>query len=180
MDNFLKNTRRVIVATTGMVALTSSVYLGSANAQSLTNTETFLIAQTLGGIQRKISLSEVPFPVMSSVQAVAGTEPSYAGVELKPDGSLTYELGGQNQQGFKFEVEVTPEGRIIEVDEQVERSAVPETVFKAFDKWLPNYEVREIWRSTRLGEFVYELGIPDFWVEVSADGSRLSILKADE
>lgn len=179
MDNFLTNARRMILTTTGMVVFTSSVYLGNANGQSLTNSESILIAQTLGGIQREISLSEVPFPVMSSVQAVAGAEPSYAQVELKPDGSLTYELGGQNQQGFKFEVELSPEGTILEVDEQVERSAVPETVFKAFDKWLPNYQVTEIWRSTRLGEFVYELVIPDFLVEVAADGSELSIIKTD-
>ncbi|NEP02958.1 MAG: hypothetical protein F6K58_30770 [Symploca sp. SIO2E9] len=179
MDNFFTNARRIILTTTGMVVFTSSIYLAKANAQSLTNTESLLIAQTLGGIEREISLSEVPFPVMSSVQAVAGAEPSYAGVELKPDGSLTYELGGQNQQGFKFEVEVSPDGTIIEVDEQVEQSAVPETVFKAFNKWLPNFEVSEIWRSTRLGEFVYEFSGQDFWVEVATDGSKLIINRRD-
>ena len=159
----------------GITVFSSFLCLSHAQAQSFSNTEAFLIAQTLGGIEREISLSEVPNPALSSATAVAGSAPTKAQVELQPDGSLVYELTGRNQQGFEFWVDVTSEGKIIEIDEQVEPSAVPEVVYRTLNRWAPNAEIVSTWRSTRLGEFVYEIVIEDVWFEISADGRRVSI-----
>ncbi|MGF1939523.1 MAG: hypothetical protein RM347_035265 [Nostoc sp. ChiQUE02] len=57
-----------VLTITGIVMLTSSVYLGDAQAQSLANSRTLLIAQNLGGIVRKIPLEEVALPARSSAK----------------------------------------------------------------------------------------------------------------
>lgn len=156
-----------LLTTTGLVIFAScGLNINNINAQSL------------GEIERKIELSEVPATVLSSATAASGAIPTSAQVQINPDGSLVYELGGQNQQGFDFEIEIKPSGEIIEVDEQVESSAVPEEVMKAFKFWLPNAQVVSTWRSTRYESFdyYYEIVIDnDFWVEIPADGKTLKI-----
>ena len=172
-----RTTCQRILSITGMTIALSSINLSGAFAQSLPRKE-ILIAQTFGGIERKITLSEVPQPVMASVRTVTGSEPTAAGVELKSDGSIVYEISGQNQQGFKFVVDSTPTGRIVEVDEEIDRSAVPANVIKALQRWSPNAKIVSTWRSTRLGEFVYEIVMDDgFWFEITADANRVTINK---
>ncbi|MCJ8283288.1 MAG: hypothetical protein MJK14_26710 [Rivularia sp. ALOHA_DT_140] len=166
-----------VITLAGTIFLTSSIYLSDAIAQSLPRRE-ILIAQTFDRIQRKIPLSEVPLPVMASVKTITGAEPKAAGVEMKSDGSIVYELSGQNQQGFKFIVDTTPNGTIVEVDEEIDRTAVPENVMNALKKWSPNAKIVNIWKSTRLGEFVYEIVLDnDFWFEITADADTVTIRK---
>ncbi len=157
--------------------LTSSVYLGDAQAQSLANSRSVLIAQNLGGIVRKIPLEEVALPAMSSAKTATNAVFNQARIELKSDGSLIYILRGQNQQGFEVEVQVTPSGTLIQVDEQIESSGVPEIAVKAFQKWAPNDPLISTWRSTRLGEFFYQFVIRDFWLEIAADGNKIVIYR---
>lgn len=175
--NLLKKIKTKLLVTTGLVILSS--YGLKINAQSLVDREGMLLmAQKLGEIERKIELSEVPATVLSSATTASGAKPTSAQVQINPDGSLVYELLGQNQQGFNFEIEIKPSGEIIEVDEQVEASAVPEEVMKAFKFWIPNAQVVSIWRSTRYESFDYYYEIVmdnDFWVEIPADGKTLKI-----
>ncbi len=174
---FYTNTWRKILTTAGIAMLASSVYLGDAQAQSFTNSETLLIAQNLGGIVRKIPLEEVALPAMSSAKTATNAAFSQARIELKSDGSLIYILRGKNQQGFEVEVQVTPSGTLIQVDEQIELSGVPEIAVKAFKKWAPNDPLISTWRSTRLGEFFYQFVIRDFWLEIAADGNKVVIYR---
>ncbi|MBE9200876.1 MULTISPECIES: hypothetical protein [unclassified Nodularia (in: cyanobacteria)] len=166
-----------ILTITGIAMLTSSVYLGDAQAQSLANSRSVLIAQNLGGIVRKIPLEEVALPAMSSAKTATNAVFNQARIELKSDGSLIYILRGQNQQGFEVEVQVTPSGTLIQVDEQIESSGVPEIAVKAFQKWAPNDPLISTWRSTRLGEFFYQFVIRDFWLEIAADGNKIVIYR---
>ena len=166
------------ILTTVIVAMTLPIALSDAKAQSSIDTDGILIAQKLGKIQRKIELSEVPMTVLSVAIAASGAEPTQAGVQINPDGSTVYELGGQNQQGFDYEIEINPNGEIIEIDEQVDASAVPEEVMKAFNYWLPDAQIVSTWRSTRYTSFdyYYEIVIgDDFWVEIPADGKTVKI-----
>ncbi|MEQ8995760.1 MAG: hypothetical protein RID53_04550 [Coleofasciculus sp. B1-GNL1-01] len=173
---FSTTTKWRIVIATGMAILTSSINLGEAKAQSIPNPQTVLLAQTFGGIERQIALEDVPLPVMAAARTVTGGEPTAANIEMKPDGSIVYELRGQNQQGFEFVADVTPNGQIIEVDEEIERSAVPEDVIKALKRWEPNASIVSTWRSTRLGQFVYEIVLDnDFWFEIPADTQQITI-----
>ncbi len=164
--NIVKNIEQRILTTLGLAVVASSSWVLGANAQSL------------GEIEREIAISEVPLTVMSTVRAASGGEPNEAKVQVNSDGTTVYELGGQNQQGFDFEIEITPDGRIIEIDEQIERSAVPEKVMKALKFWLPQAEIVSTWRSTRYTSFDYHYEIvigEDFWVDIPADASTLKI-----
>ncbi len=175
---FPTNIGQKILTTTAIAALTLPIAFSDAKAQSSIDTDGILIAQELGIIERKIELSEVPTTVLSAVIAASGAEPTRAGVQINPDGSTVYELGGQNQQGFDFEIEINPNGEIIEIDEQIEASAVPEEVMKILKYWLPEVQVVSTWRSTRYTSFdyYYEIVIgEDFWVEIPADGTTLKI-----
>ena len=173
---FTTNCHRILTSSCLAITL-SSICLNDALAQSLPKKE-ILIAQTFGGIERKITLEEVPLPVMASVKTITGSEPTGAGVEMKSDGSIVYELSGQNQQGFKFLVDTTPTGKIVEFDEEVDRSAVPENVIKALKRWAPNAKIVNTWRSTRLGAFFYEITIDNgFWFEIPANANRVTIHK---
>ncbi|MEH1945824.1 MAG: hypothetical protein V7K77_02360 [Nostoc sp.] len=197
---FCTTTAGKLLTITGIAMLTSSVYLADAQAQSLTNNRSLspktegrgatekahkascllprlLIAQNLGGIVRKIPLEEVALPAMSSGKTATNAKFSQARIELKSDGSLIYILRGQNQQGFEVEVQVTPSGTLIQVDEQIEMSGVPETAVKAFKKWAPNDPLISTWRSTRLGELFYQFVIRDFWLEIAADGNKVVIYR---
>ena len=176
MTLFTKNWHRILSSSCLAIAL-SSINLSDAFAQSLPKRE-ILIAQTFGGIERKISLEDVPLPVMASVMTITGAQPTGAGVEMKSDGSIVYELSGQNQQGFKFIVDTTPDGKIVEVDEEVDRTSVPENVIQALRRWAPNSKIVSTWRSTRLGEFVYEIVMDDdFWFEITSDTNKVTINK---
>ncbi|MGB3640676.1 MAG: hypothetical protein WBA39_24340 [Rivularia sp. (in: cyanobacteria)] len=173
MISFTTISHRIITAT-GMAIIASSIYANDALAQSLPQKE-ILIAQTFGGIERKIPLTEVPLPVMGSVKTITGTQATEAGIEMQSDGSIVYELSGQNQQGFKFVVDATPSGQIVEIDEEIERSAVPASVIKALQQWAPNAQIVSSWRSTRLGEFVYEIVMNNnFWFEIYTDDDKIT------
>lgn len=178
MIDLVKNLTKIVATTTGITIFASSFCLSKVQAQSLTNKNNLLIAQKLGEIERKIELSEIPTTVLSSARAASGGEPTKAQVQINPDGSLVYELGGQNQQGFDFEIEINPNGDIIEIDEQVESSAVPEKVMKALKFWIPDAQIVSTWRSTRYTSFDYYYEIVldnDFWVEIPADAKTVKI-----
>lgn len=174
---FYTTTWRRFLTITGIAMLTSSVYLGDAQAQSFTDSGSLLISQNLGGIVRKIPLEEVALPAMSSAKTATNAAFNQARIELKSDGSLIYILRGKNQQGFEVEVQVTPSGTLIQVDEQIELSGVPEIAVKSFKKWAPNDQLVSTWRSTRLGEFFYQFVIRDFWLEIAADGNKVVIYR---
>jgi hypothetical protein len=172
---FSTKTWQKIFIITGIAVCTSDLYPRNVQAQSLTDKGNILITQNLGGIVRKISLEEVPPTAMSAAKTVTNAEFSEGRIELKSDGSLIYTVRGKNQQGFKVEVQVTPSGTILQVDEEIDSSAVPETAVKAFKKWAPNDKLISTWRSTRLGELYYQFVIQDVWLEITPKADKIII-----
>jgi hypothetical protein len=171
---FSTNTWKKILLITGIAVCTSDLYPCNVQAQSLPERD-ILIAQNLGGIVRKISLQEVPTTAMSAAKTVTNAEFSEGRIELKSDGSLIYIVRGKNQQGFKVEVQVTPSGTILQIDEEIDSSAVPEIAVKAFKKWAPNDKLISTWRSTRLGELYYQFVIQDVWLEITPKADKIII-----
>jgi len=171
-----KNWQKIFLIT-GIAVSTSFLYPCNVEAQSLPEKGNILIAQNLGGIVRKISLEEVPVTAMSAAKTVTNAEFSEGRIELKSDGSLIYAVRGKNQQGFKVEVQVTPSGTIVQVDEEIDSSAVPESVVKVFKRWAQNDQLLSTWKSTRLGEFYYQLVIQDVWLEIPPDGNKVVIYR---
>jgi hypothetical protein len=175
---FYTNTWQRILIVIGMAISSSSIYPCNVQAQSLAEKgNIILISQNLGGIVRKIPLEEVPLTTMSAAKTVTNAQFNQARIELKSDGSLIYIMRGKNQQGFQVEAQVSPSGTIIQVDEQIDSSAVPEIAVKAFKRWAPNDQIISIWRSTRLGELYYQFVIQDFWLEVATDGNKVMIFR---
>ncbi|MEA5541576.1 hypothetical protein VB834_21340 [Limnoraphis robusta Tam1] len=172
----LKNLLKIL-AITGMVGFASIIDPREVLSQVLIEKDHLLIAQNLAGIEREIPLEEVPISVMTSAETVSGAQFNLARTELRADGSLIYKIRGENQQGFEVEVQVTSTGNIIQLDEQIDSSAVPEPVIKALEKWIEDAPVISTWRSTRLGEFVYQFVIEDFWLEVTEDASKVTIYR---
>jgi hypothetical protein len=168
---------RSLLIITGIAVSASFIYPCNIQAQSLIEKENILITQNLGGIVRKIPLEEIPLPAMSSAKTATNADFNQARIELKSDGSLIYILRGKNQQGFEVEVQVTPSGTIVQVDEQIEASGVPEIAVKAFKRWAPNDQLISTWRSTRLGEMFYQFVIQDFWLEIAPDGNKVIIYR---
>ncbi len=176
--HFMTSIIQKIFKTIGIATFVASFSLYEATAQSYPDSDSLLIAQKLGTIESKIDVSEVPNIVLSSAIAASGSKPTSAQIQINPDGSTVYELLGQNQQGFDFEIEINPNGQIIEIDEQIEPSAVPQEVMKVLKYWLPDAQIVSTWRSTRYKSFdyFYEIVINnDFWVEIPADGKTLKI-----
>lgn len=173
---YTKNWPSLLIIT-GMAVSASFIYPCNVQAQSLIEKGNILIAQNLGGIVRKIPLEEIPLPAMSSAKTATNADFKQARIELKSDGSLIYILRGKNQQGFEVEVQVTPSGTIVQVDEQIDPSGVPEIAVKAFKRWAPNDQLINTWRSTRLGEMFYQFVIQDFWLEIAPDGNKVIIYR---
>jgi hypothetical protein len=174
---FDKNNWQKILIVAGMAFCASSLYPCNAQAQSFTKKENILIAQNLGGIVREIPLTEIPTLAMSAAKTVTAADFTLGRIEIQADGSLRYTLRGKNQQGFSVEVQVTPLGTIIQVDEQIDPSGVPEIAMKAFKKWAPNDQLISTWRSTRLGEIFYQFVIEDFWLEIAPDPDKITIYR---
>lgn len=169
-----QNWKKVLLIT-GIAVCTSSIFPVNVQAQSLKIPNKILISQNLGGIIRKVPLTEIPMSAMSAAKTVTNAQFNQARIELQSSGDLIYVLRGKNQQGFEVEVQVTPNGKIVQVDEQIDPSSVPEIAVKAFKRWAPNDQLLSIWRSTRLGEFYYQFVIEDFWLEVSTDAEKVII-----
>ncbi|MEA5578562.1 hypothetical protein, partial [Anabaena sp. UHCC 0451] len=90
---------------TGIAVCASSIFPSNVQAQSLTAPKRILIAQNLGGIVRKIPLTEIPMSAMSAAKTVTNAQFNEARIEIQSKGDLIYILRGKNQQGFKVEVQ---------------------------------------------------------------------------
>jgi len=171
---YSNNCRRILI-TAGMAVFTFSIYPCAAQSQPFPNPINVLIAQNLGGIVREIPLTEIPQIVMSAAKTVTDAQFTKARNEIQRDGSLRYILRGKNQQGYVVEVQVTAIGTVVQVDEQIDPSGVPEMAMKTFKRWSPNTQLISTWRSTRLGEVFYQFVIENFWLEITPDGSKVII-----
>ena len=69
--------------------------------------------------EKKIPLSEVPEPALNAAQAaVPGITLSEAEIEVE-DGKTTYDLEG-DADGKEYKIEVTPDGKVLEAEEENE------------------------------------------------------------
>jgi hypothetical protein len=173
MINF--NTKILISAL--IIFSSNLILISNSQAQVYGEKETTLITQSVGGIVKEVSLEEIPNPAMTAAKAVSGADFKNSRIEIQTDGSLRYILRGKNQQGFIVEVQVTSQGTISQIDEQIDPSGVPEVPMKAFKKWAANDELISTWRSTRLGETFYQFVIDNYWLEISPNADKVMIFK---
>lgn len=126
-----------------------------------------------------INASAVPDEILSVVRKKV-PDIEISEVEIEADDNLRYELSGTTN-GREIEIDVTPSGKIteVELDEiDIPVSEVPEEVIKAVKSKYPDFKLEEaeIESSQPLSyEIEGKSGGNDIEIEINSDGSELEI-----
>ena len=109
----------------------------------------FVLAVSLAGLitssalgqqekDQRIDLAKVPAAVQEAAdKAVPGVTWHHAS-KMTEEGKTIYELTGKNAHGRAVEVEVTPEGEVIEVETAILLREVPKVALDAFKAEYPH------------------------------------------
>jgi hypothetical protein len=124
-----------------------------------------------------ISIDEVPpVALVAAQQAALGVELTEAGVDVDEAGVGVYEISGEG-----IEIDVTPLGVIVEIEEEISNEDVPGDVLEALERRVPGLSVTLIEKSLRKSvQVFYEFSgetedgnVLD--VEISEDGGQVLI-----
>ncbi|MGX2039167.1 PepSY domain-containing protein [Methylocaldum sp. MU1018] len=139
-----------------------------------------------GSAEKNVSLDQLPPAVRTTAdKAVPGVKWEKAETETER-GQAIYELKGFDSSNRKVEVEVTPEGTLIEAETEVPLEEVPIVVREALKARQPNFKPEEIESVTKgVGPSGYEFegrdeGNKKIEIFVSADGSQVTVQEADD
>ena len=144
-----------------------------------------LFSATVQGADEKIDLAKVPAVVKQAADhAAPGVTWTKATKEVE-DGKTIYELVGKDAKGREVEVEVTPQGKVIEVETHIPMSEVPATVTDAFKAKYPGQKVTDTEAVSKDGkvvayDFATKLKGKDVEVRVSADGKTFEVEEAED
>ena len=135
--------------------------------------------------ETEIPITEVPIELFQLAQAAVPVALTTAAAEVDPDGVFVYELSGQTEAGVRYEVDITEDGVIREVEQTIAAKEVPDAVKQALQRWVPDFQPQVIERSTRpfLEGTWYEFEGPDprqgqggdLDIEIREDGLRILI-----
>lgn len=130
----------------------------------------------------KLELSQVPLAArIAAMQGAGGFKPEKAGIDFDENGQVVYELSGKNANGRQREVDVTAEGTLIEIEDEITMEEVPQAVQETLKRWLPNFAPTLIELSQRRNFqrwYEFEGKGPqghELDVEISEDGERILI-----
>ena len=130
--------------------------------------------------QDTVSMDEVPPEARAAAQAAApGTSFDSVGLDLD-GGRAAYEFAGTGEDGKAIEVDVLVDGRVLEIEREIDMSEVPEAVRTLLDRYASGMQPEMIEESTHANfEVWYEFGGTleggEIDAEVSADGRRILI-----
>jgi hypothetical protein len=130
-----------------------------------------------------VPLGHVP-PIVriAAIHASQGADLKKAAVDYDETGVSVYELSGENPQGQQVEVDVTIEGKVVEIEKTIGTGEVPPPVLAALNQRLPGFQLETVELSLRHQplEKAYEFegknaqGV-ELDVEISEDGRRVLI-----
>ncbi len=134
------------------------------------------------GVEKPVELNAVPEAILKSAQEKF-PDATYksANTETEPDGGFVYEIQGVLKDGRHFEYDVYPNGEIQEIEVVFPDNMVPGAVMKAIKRKMPGFKPTYIEASHSASmkvvgyEFVGELGSEMIDIDVSADGSTITI-----
>jgi uncharacterized membrane protein YkoI len=141
-----------------------------------------LVAATgpvLASDEERVPLDRVPAAAKAAAdKAVPGVRWKKAEKEQE-DGKTIYELKGRDPKGKKIEVEVSPDGKQVSVEEKISLDAVPTAVKQAADKAVPGAKWKWAEQENEGGKTFYELKGRDpkgkkVKLEISADGKQVT------
>jgi len=109
--------------------------------------------------EQKIDLAKVPAVVRQAAEKAApGVKFTQATKETE-EGKTTYSLEGKNAQNRDVTVEVTPDGKVLEVETEIEMNEVPKIVSSALKAKMPTFlpvEASTIHKDGKLVWYAFE------------------------
>jgi hypothetical protein len=136
--------------------------------------------------EKKVRLDQVPPAVRATAdKAVPGVQWEKAAMETEK-GQAFYELKGHDSSNRKVEVEVTPEGTLVEAETEIPLEEVPIVAREALKAKLPNFKPDGVESVTKgIGPAGYEFDGRDernnkIEVFVSADGTQVTVQEDDD
>jgi len=131
--------------------------------------------------EKSVPLDQVPPAVRTTAdKALPGVQWKTAKTETE-NGQAIYELKGRDSANREVEVEVTPDGMLVEAETDVPLEEVPVTVREALKARLPNFKPEEVESVTKgIGSSGFEFEGRDeankkIEVFISADGTQVTV-----
>jgi hypothetical protein len=131
--------------------------------------------------RQKVDLGSLPAAVREAAdKAVPGAKWEKAFKETEK-GKVIYEIKGDDAKGRDVEVEITADGKVLEVETEIAMSEVPEVVINALKAKLPKFKPEEVESVAKEDKVVgYEFKGDDekgkdIEVYVSADGKTVKV-----
>jgi hypothetical protein len=131
--------------------------------------------------RQKVDLGSLPAAVREAAdKAVPGAKWEKAFKETEK-GKVIYAIKGDDAKGRDVEVEITADGKVLEVETEIAMSEVPEVVINALKAKLPKFKPEEVESVAKEDKVVgYEFKgddekDEDIEVYVSADGKTVKV-----
>jgi len=127
------------------------------------------IARTDEGKEEKVPLDKLPKAVVEAVKA------KFEGAELvsaekeKEDGKEVFEVAIKHK-GHNIEVTLTPEGKIVSIEKEIDVKDLPKEVKEALDAKYPKAEIKKAEEETKNDKVTYEVLI------VTAEKKKLEVV----
>ena len=131
----------------------------------------------LAGCETQVAVAELPAAVQGTARQVVGDGQITEAIrERGDDGGEIYEIS-YFSGGANFDAEISPDGRLLVVDEQISLSAAPEGVRAAIEKLTSGGRIFTIEKATQ-GDLVfyevgYRRGLRERELRFASDGSIL-------
>jgi hypothetical protein len=113
-------------------------------------------AAVLHAAETDTPIGKLPEPVQKAMRELVGKGKITKTVkETEKDGTVLYEVSylvGKK----KFEAEVSPEGKVLVVDEEIQLSEAPEAVRKVIEEKTAGGKIRKIEKAVKGKEVFYE------------------------
>ena len=114
--------------------------------------------------EQKVTMDSVPHAAKAAAMyAAAGIELTEVGLDMD-GGQATYEFSGEADNGQTFEFDVLPDGRVIEVEMEIDENEVPRKAMELVRQHLEDFQPTKIERSVRTGDVV------SMWYEMEGTG----------
>jgi hypothetical protein len=123
-------------------------------------------------------MADLPTAVQATIKSTAGKGTITKTVrETEKDGSVLYEVA-YTIGGRKYEAEVSPAGKLLVVDEQIELKEAPKAVQNTIVKHVADGKIIKIEKASKGREVFYETeftrGDKEHEVKVAPDGKLLA------
>ena len=135
--------------------------------------------------EEEIPFAKLPEAVRKAAEGAVPRVKWESGTKDVEDGKTVYTVDGENAKGKAVSVEVTADGKVLEVSVEVVMAEVPAVVKDALKKKLPRFKIDDIFEVSRGGkvvEYQFEGQRPkdkkadhEITVTVSADGKTVEI-----